>query len=90
MVRGFKTSRESPGGGEIGVSEGVFEGELDLGVRFTAPGTTEIRGPTANRWRSRWLGSDANGVRRSAAFEAKLLIVDKKLIGLEPNRRGKQ
>lgn len=84
MARGLEASRERASGGEIGVSEGVFEGELDLGVGVTAPAATEIRRPTASRLRSRGLGSDAKGLGRSTAFEAELLVVEKKLIGLEP------
>lgn len=71
MVPSLEASRECPGWRKVGITEGVVEREVDLGVRI------RIREPSLGRNRGR-------GWRRGGgSFEAEFIVINKKLVRLK-------
>ena len=79
MTPSLEASREVAGVGEIGVAEGVVEGELDLRI-----GGGRFGEPLARSGGGRG-GEVRIGARRLlvTAFEAEFIVVEEELVGLE-------
>lgn len=88
MGPGLEPGGEGPGGGEIGVTEGVLERELDrLGIRGGSRRREIKIGPPPG-WRAgrAWVVKIGGA---GGSFEAELLVVLEELVGLEGRREGK-